>query len=335
MKKIAALVLAIVLVIGLVACGSKKPAETTAAGGEKTEVKTYKFGVIYTANNYFWDKVGDGAKAKAEELNATGKYNISIYAYGPQTTGAAGQIQLLEDMISQKYSGVIISASDTTALAPTVDKAVDAGIPVICMDTEMPESKRLCFVGTDNYNFGRDCARELARVLNGKGNVLVQYLDPAMLSMAERSRGFRETIEKEFPDMKILFEQADTGGDMTAIAANLETMVIKYKDEFDGYCMLYAGGEQAINVWKAQGWTCEDKAMVLSDDLDAIILGIKDGTCNSSVVQNQFNWGYEGVRILVEYLAEGITPPEFVETVCYACTKDLAEQNYPNVKPAN
>ena len=55
MKKIAALVLAIVLVIGLVACGSKKPAETTAAGGEKTEVKTYKFGVIYTANNYFWD----------------------------------------------------------------------------------------------------------------------------------------------------------------------------------------------------------------------------------------------------------------------------------------
>ena len=57
------------------------------------------------------------------------------------------------------------------------------------------------------------------------------------------------------------------------------------------------------------------------------------GSSSSSIVQNQFNWGYEGIRILTEYLADGIVPDEFVETKCYACTKELAEQNYPNVNP--
>lgn len=328
MKKFAAILLALILVFSLASCGQS---EKTGSKDQKGDVKSYKIGIIYLANHYFWDKVGEGGQAMAEELNASGKYNITVYATGPQTVGAAGQIQLLEDMISQNYDGIIISASDTTALQPSIDKAVDLGIPVVCMDTDIPNSKRLCFVGTDNYNFGMLVGDELARVCDEKGGVLVQVIEPSMHSMAQRLQGFRDAIAK-YPNMEILFEQADAGGDMTAMAAAVETMVAKFAD-FKGYAILYAGGENCINVWKANGWTCEDKRAVLSDDLDAIILGVKDGIANSTVVQNQYNWGYEGVRVLVEYLAEGKEPPEFVETPCYACTKELAEKNYPNVKP--
>jgi len=330
MKKFVAILLTLILVLGLASCSQS---EAGKSGGTKQsgDAKSYKIGIIYTANNYFWDKVGNGGQAKAEELNATGKYNITVYAIGPQNTGAAGQIQLLEDMISQGYDGIIISASDTTALLPSIDKAADLGIPIVCMDTDVPDSKRLCFVGTNNFNFGKLVGDELARVCNEEGGVLVQLLDPAMLSMAERLAGFEAAIA-QYPDMHIIFTQADTGGDFTAIAANLETMVIKYSD-FKGYAMLYAGGENAINTWKANGWTAEDKRCVLSDDLDAIIWGVKDGTANSTVVQNQYNWGYEGVRVLIEYLAEGKEPEDFVETPCYACTKELAEKNYPDVNP--
>ena len=171
MKKLIAMLLILAMAVSLVACGGKTTTKTTtgekAEGGSQEEVKKYKFGIIYTASNYFWDKVGDGGKAKAEELNATGKYQIDIYATGPQTSGAAGQIQLMEDMISQGYDGIIISCADGSALQPSIDRAVEAGIPVVCMDTEVPDSKRLCFVGTDNYNFGCDVAHELARVCGG------------------------------------------------------------------------------------------------------------------------------------------------------------------------
>lgn len=330
MKKLTAFVLALTLAFGLAACKKSDPTPS-GGGGTGDEVKSYKFGIIYTANNAFWDKVGDGGLAKAAEYNESGKYKIEIYASGPQTTGAAGQIQLMEDMISQGYDGIIISCADTSALQPSIDAAVEAGIPVVCMDTEVPDSKRLCFVGTDNYNFGVAVAEELAKLCDYKGGVLVQYMDPAMLAMAERASGFRDTIGK-YPDMNIIFEQADAGGDMTAIAANLETMVAKYEKEFVGYAMLYAAGEQAVNVWRQYGWTCEDKVCVLSDDIPTIIAGVKEGIANCSLVQDQFKWGYEGVRVLVEYLDEGIEPPAFVETKGYACYIEEANKNYPEVE---
>ncbi len=79
MKKLTALVLALALALGTAACGKKEDPKPT--GGQ--EVKQYKFGIIYTANNAFWDKVGDGGLAKAAEYKEAGKYNIEIYASGP------------------------------------------------------------------------------------------------------------------------------------------------------------------------------------------------------------------------------------------------------------
>lgn len=326
MKKYIALLLVAVLCLGLCACGAKKDEP------KNPDAKAYKFGIIYTANNNFWDKVGDGGRAAAEELNADGKYNITIYATGPQTTGAPGQIQLMEDMISQKYDGIIIAASDTSALVPTIDKAVDAGIPVVCMDTEVPDSKRLCFVGTDNYNFGRDCANALGDLCGGEGKVIVQYLDPSMLSMAQRAAGFRETLAANFPNMEIIYEQADMGADMNAIAAAIETLAAKYKDEMTGYCMLYVGGENVCNTWRQMGWNKDNMNTVLSDDIDPIIVGIKDGTASCTIAQGQYQWGYQGVKILVDYLANGTKPAEFVETTCVRVDAEKADELYPDVK---
>ena len=72
MKKVIALLLVVLMLFGLVACSK---------GGSDNGAKKLKIGVIYTANNNFWDKVGDGAKAMAAELNKDGKYKriYSIY----------------------------------------------------------------------------------------------------------------------------------------------------------------------------------------------------------------------------------------------------------------
>lgn len=336
LNKILSLALAMVLALSLTACGgssASKPAASgsTAAAASGKEVKKYKFAVIYNANNAFWDSVGIGATDKAAELNKTGDYDIEVYAVGPATNGAAAQIQLFEDIMSQGYNGIVISCSDPTAFQPVIDAAVDKGVPIVCMDTDVANSKRLCFVGTDNYNFGCALADEVGRVLNGKGKVLLESLDPTMTAMAERLKGTQETLAKKYPDIEVLQVMADTG-DYSQIMGNVENLVAKYSD-FDCYCINFVGGENIINVWKANGWNTSNKHAVLSDDIDPIILGIKDGTVDSSVVQGQYNWGYKGIEILTDYLANGVTPESFVETKAYACTKELAEKNYPNVVP--
>lgn len=166
-------------------------------------------------------------------------------------------------------------------------------------------------------------------MLNGKGKVLLETLDPTMTSMAERLKGTQETLAKKYPDITVEQVMADTG-DYSQIVGNIENLVAKYSD-FDCYCINFAGGENVINVWKTHGWDTTKKHAVLSDDLDPIILGVKDGTVDSSLVQGQYNWGYKGVEILVDYLANGVKPEAFVETKSYACTKELAEKNYPDV----
>lgn len=339
MKKFLALILALVMVFALAACGKKEepaPAPATdapAADAEEPakEVKALKLGIIYTGNGYFWDKVGDGGKAKAAEMNATGDYNIEIYATGPTVAGVAGQIQLFEDMLSQGYMGIIISPSDSSALKPTIDNAADAGVPTICMDQDATESDRLCFVGTNNYHFGEMSADELARVIDKTGGVLLQTIALTSVVGAERYRGMTEALAKNYPDIEVLQAQMDAAGTMDEVAANIENLVTK-NAEFKGYNINYAGGENVINVWRQRGWTAETKHCVTSDDLDAIIWAVKDGTIDSTMVQKQYNWGYEGIRIMAEYLQDGVQPEDVFETLAYACTKDLAEKNYPDVK---
>ena len=329
--KVFSLAMAMLMALSLVACGggdSSGSGGSTSAGGDGKK-KDFRFAVIYTANNSFWDSVGQGAYDKAKELTDSGEYNVEIYAAGPATTGVAGQMQLFEDIMSQGYDGIIISCSDSTAMKPVIDAAYEKGVPVVCMDTEVADSKRLCFVGTDNYNFGCMLAEEVVRILDGKGKVLIETLDPTMTAMAERLAGTQDTFAK-YPDIEVLEVMADI--DMSQTMANIENLVAKYSD-FDCLCMNYVGGENIINVWKANGWTAEDKHAVVSDDIDPIILGVKEGIIDSTIVQGQYNWGYVGVQVLVDYLANGIVPDEFVETSAYACDKEMAEKNYPNVVP--
>ena len=99
MKRLVALLLVLVLAFALASCG----------GGGSSDAKKYKVAVLYTANSAFWTSVGDGAAAKAEELNKTGKYNITTYATGPAESGTSAQVQLFEDIVSQGYDGIIIA----------------------------------------------------------------------------------------------------------------------------------------------------------------------------------------------------------------------------------
>lgn len=111
------LAMALVMAISLAACGSSAASKSTpasrAASGSTAatstankEKKKYKFGVIYNANNAFWDKVGQGATDKAAELTKSGDYDIEIYAAGPATNAVTDQMQLFEDMMSQNYDGI-------------------------------------------------------------------------------------------------------------------------------------------------------------------------------------------------------------------------------------
>lgn len=320
MKKLLALVLALVMVFSCVACGAKT--ETKAEEG----AKTIKIAFIYTALNFFWDEVTVGAEAMAAELKEKHGVEIEIYATAATDGTTAGQVQVLENCVNQGYDGIVIAPVDPEACTPVIDRAIEGGTIVITIDTDAPNSKRLAFVGTDNVEFGRKLAQTAVDLLGGKGNVVILNGMPTQLGMVQRLQGIREVLA-ENPGMVELDCQSHNG-DFAAGMSIVENMVAANAD-FDVLLYLDAGGENAVNVWASKGWKCTDKLAVLSDNMENVLNAVRDGTANATVVQRQYNWGYYGTEVIYNALNGTNPESDFVNTGCFVLTKENIDEFYP------
>lgn len=115
--------------------------------------------VIGKSVHPYWANVERGVKAAAQKLG------VQAIFFVPQKEDVAAQISTMETYIAQKVSGIAVAPSDPKALAPTIKKGRDAGIPVITLDTDAPESVRLAYIGTDNLAAGRIAGQEMRKLL--------------------------------------------------------------------------------------------------------------------------------------------------------------------------
>ncbi|MGB3337049.1 MAG: substrate-binding domain-containing protein, partial [Devosia sp.] len=119
-------------------------------GGTAFAQDNLVFAVVPKAmNNPFFDLARDGCEARASELG-----NVTCTYIGPVEHEAATQAQIIEDLITQGVDGLAISVSDIAAATTVINRAVEAGIPVITFDSDAPDSQRSAYVGTDNKQFG-------------------------------------------------------------------------------------------------------------------------------------------------------------------------------------
>jgi len=164
---------------------------------------------------YFIDhKLGFDAACK--ELGVQGKF------LGPGGYDMAAEMAIIEQAIAQKPAGILVMAFEDT-LAPVIDKAVDAGIPVITLDMDTIKSKRQTFVGGDTVEYGRIHARTMNQALNGKGKVLLMWKQ-GQNSQDQRAFGFKDELKK-FPGIQIVADVAsetDTSKDADALKAALQ-----------------------------------------------------------------------------------------------------------------
>jgi ABC-type sugar transport system substrate-binding protein len=132
----------------------RKPGE--AQRGEEYAVIGISTGVEY------WNATKAGLEDVCKELGVKGKFE------GPLEHKPDEQAQVLDQAIARKPAGILIAPGNPETLKPYIDKAIDAGLNVICFDTDSPDSRRLAYYGTSNYEAGCMGARILARALKAK-----------------------------------------------------------------------------------------------------------------------------------------------------------------------
>ncbi len=251
-------------------------------------------------SHLFWVSTEAGARAAGEALN------VEILWNGPATeTDYSRQIQIVDSMISRRVDGIALAASERKALVAPLDRAVAQGIPVTIFDSGLDSENYVTFVATNNYSAGQAAARELARLIGGKGEVGIVLHAPGSSSTMDREKGFQDVIAKEFPKIHIAAQQYGLSDRAKAMAAT-ENILTAHPD-LDG---LFASSEPssvgAALAIKARGLTGKLK-FVSFDSAPSMIEDLKAGTISAMVVQDPYRIGYEAVRTLVDKI-NGKTP---------------------------
>ncbi len=266
----------------------------------------------------FWQSVHEGAKKAGEEAG------VKIFWNGPKLeTDREEQIQIIEDFLIKKVSGVVLAPLDSKALVPSVEKMYENEIPCVIIDSGIETDEIVSFAATDNYKGGVLAAKRMGEILNGKGKVIVVRYVPNSDSTTQRENGFIDTIEKEFPEIEIVDEQYGMGTVETALQAT-EDMLTK-NTELDGlYACNASTAVGAMQALQSQGRT-DNVKMVGFDAEDALVNGLKSGVIDSLVVQNPYKMGYEGVKAVLAKL-DGKDVPKRIDTGVELVTIERLEE---------
>jgi len=155
------------------------------------------------------------------------------------------QIAIIETFIVKKPSVMLVSPV-TEAVQPAIDKAEDAGIPVVLLDRSVPGDKWTAYVGGDNFEIGRAAGEEMARVLKGKGTVLMIQGIAGAPPTRDRAAGFKDVIKKH-PQITII-EGDDCGYQRSKAQSYMENF-LQSRKAFDA---IYAhNDEMAIGALMA------------------------------------------------------------------------------------
>ncbi|MGP1393996.1 MAG: sugar ABC transporter substrate-binding protein [Inquilinaceae bacterium] len=225
--------------------------------------------------------------------------NVNARFIGPVGADADAQISEIETLIGQ-MDGLAISSVSTDALAPLINRVVEAGIPVITYNTDNPDSDRLVFAGQDLVQSGREAGDLMGDVLGGKGRVVITTLDAAAQWSLDRESGAREALAK-YDDIEVV-RTLNTGTDPQEIYAAIENAMLADPD-IDGILSLECCSTPAAGEWVDRNGRVDDVKIVGFDLLDQTVDLVAEGVIQATIDQAPERQGYEAVNLLVTFLS--------------------------------
>jgi ribose transport system substrate-binding protein len=256
-------------------------------------------------NTVYWQSVLAGAQEAGKD------YGYEIIWAGPdRETNYGGQIQVVNNAIAHHVEGVVIAPVDRTRLVPSVEQLAALNIPCSIIDSGLDSVHFLCIASTDNYKGGVLAARQMAKVLGGKGNVIVVRHIPGSHAAAKRTSGFTDTIAKEFPHIKIV--ASESGQDQTSIAKKVTEDMLRRHPDVQGLFAcnvdLSVGALEALQELKRT-----DVKMIAFDPAKSLIDSLQSGNVKAIVVQDPYKMGYEGVKAVALHNI-GQSSPRLIDT---------------------
>lgn len=251
----------------------------------------------------FWQIVRAGIDTAARE------YNVSPSIVGPWLErDIEDQIRIFEEVIEERPDGVVLAASDYEALSPLADRARDAGIRIVTIDSGLRTDAASSFIATDNVLAGRKAGERIARLVGPTGTIALISHIREVATAIDRERGVREAFAQAAAEGEVLGTWFTDN--VVERAYEHAMRLMEEEESIDGIVAMNElttiGAARAI---RDAGMAGRIRFVGFDHSSEEIAL-LEEGVIDALVVQKPFNMGYLGVTTLLDVLAGKRVEPE-------------------------
>jgi ribose transport system substrate-binding protein len=291
-RRMCVVMLAVVALL-VVGCGKKEQStQAPTTGGEQKKVRIV---LVTNGNSPFWDPMEVGAKKAAEELGC------EVISRRPTTDSPALQRQIIEEYQAQKVDGIGISVIESDTIGPVIDDLMKSGIKVITFDSDAANSKRIAYIGTNNFQAGKAAGEAAKKLLPEGGKVFGFVGNQNAPNARERIAGFKEAVKGT---NIVLVDVFDDNKDPAKARANVENVLQAHKDVKMLLGLFSYDGPQIAAAVKEAGMLGKVKILCFDAEPETIN-HLKRGEIDATVVQKPYEFGYRSVQLLYKVITLG------------------------------
>jgi ribose transport system substrate-binding protein len=278
-----------ICLLALPGCGNKT---APAASGSEGAAKTLKLAFVPNTAANFWTIARAGCDDAAKALG-----NVEVDFRIPSTGSAAEQQQILSELVARGVDGIAVSPIDPANQTAFLDK-IASQVLLVCQDSDAPQSKRVCYIGTDNIAAGAQAGKLVKEALPQGGKIMVFVGKMDAQNARERLQG----LKQELPSEKfVILDVRTDDADPVRAQKNAEDTLVKYPDLACMVGLWAYNGPAILNAAKAAGKTGAIKIICFDED-EQTLAGVADGLIYGTIVQQPYEFGREAIARMNKYL---------------------------------
>jgi ribose transport system substrate-binding protein len=275
-----------------------------------------------------WIKVKAGAQAKADELGnveltfrAPLSYALT-YQLSQGKSDPSVQLQIIEETINEKADIILLAPLDSDALSPAVEKAKQAGVKVIIIDSGVSTPDYDAFFSTDNGAAARTAADILAAQINRTGKIAIVNAQQGAGTTMIRENDFKDQIANNYPNITIVGAQYSDGDTMKAL--NIALGFIADNPDLEAFYACNEGSTVGVGNAVDQEGLAERVKVIGFDWSNNTKSLVQRGVVQAVIVQNPYEMGYQGLQAGVDAYNGKTISPKDVDTGVTIATRDNA-----------
>ncbi len=303
--------LVLVLILGVLPSG-------LCAAAEHYTIAVIPMGTTHE----YWKMIHAGALQAQAELKAGGT-DVEIIWKGPlREDDRDQQVQVVENFIGRRVSGMVLAPLDHRALVAPVEQAAAAGIPVAIVDSGLDSKTPVSYIATDNFKGGQLAADRLGELLHGQGNVILLRVQVGSGSCEAREAGFLAELAAKFPAIKVISSNQHGGATRDTAMAASQNLLNRYGAQVNGIFTPNESTQAGMLLALSNAGLGGGKVKLVGFANSASFNdAFKRNDLQGMILQDPVKMGYLGVKTIVQVL-RGEKVPAVVDTGVYLATAE-------------